>query len=62
MNKIEKAIYDVELHKENKEREILISKTEFNTLVQQLKMIKNIQSDDSVPYYSNDKSNITEKP
>jgi hypothetical protein len=62
MNKIEKAIYDVELHKENKEREILISKTEFNTLVQQLKMLKNIQSDDSVPYYSNDKSNITEKP
>jgi hypothetical protein len=25
-------------------------------------MLKNIQSDDSVPYYSNDKSNITEKP
>ena len=62
MNKIERAIYDVELHIENKEREILISKTEFNTLVQQLKMLKNIQSDDSVPYYSNDKSNITEKP
>ena len=62
MNKIERAIYDVELHIENKEREMLICKTELNTLVQQLKTLKNIQSDDSVPYYSNEKSNLTQKP
>jgi hypothetical protein len=54
MNKIERAIYDVELHIENKEREILISKSELNILVQQLKTLKNIQSDDSVP---NDNAN-----
>lgn len=62
MNKIERAIYDVELHIENKEREMLICKTELNTLVQQLKTLKNIQSDDSVPYYSNEKSNLTQEP
>jgi hypothetical protein len=49
MNKIEKAIYDVELHIENKEREMLICKAELNTLVQQLKTLKNIESDNSIP-------------
>jgi len=50
MNKIERAIYAVQYDIENKEREILISKTELNTLVQQLKTLKNIQLDDSIPH------------
>jgi len=54
MNKIERAIYDVELHIEEKEREILIYKTELNILVQQLKTLKNIKEDDSIP---NDNAN-----
>lgn len=63
MNKIERAIYDVELHIENKEREMLICKTELNTLVQQLKTLKNIQSDDSIPHGGvTIKPNTSQKP
>jgi len=48
MNKIERAIYDVKLRIENKERQLLIAQTELKSLEDQLKTLENIYDDHSI--------------
>lgn len=55
MNKIERAIYDVEIHIKNKEREILIANTEVKVLKAQLDMLEVIRDDKSIPFESYEK-------
>lgn len=50
MNKIEKAIYDVKLHIEDKERQWLITQTELNCLKDHLKTLEVIESNKSIPH------------
>jgi len=50
MNKIEKAIYDVKLHIKEKERQLLICRTEHKSLIEQLKTLEAIQDDKKIPH------------
>ena len=43
MNKIERAIYDVKLHIQDKERQVLIANAELKVLKQQLDTLEKIQ-------------------
>jgi hypothetical protein len=57
MNKIERAIYDVEIHIKDKERQILIANTELKVLKEQLDMLQIIRDDKHIPFESYKKSN-----
>lgn len=48
-NKIESAIYDVELHIKEKERVLLIAQTELKTMLLHLHMLESIQKDEKIP-------------
>ena len=52
MNKIERAIYDVEIHIKDKERQILIANTELKVLKEQLDMLQIIRDDKHIPFES----------
>jgi hypothetical protein len=56
MNKIERAIYDVQLHIKNKEREILVSQAELKTLKEQLGTLEVIRDDKHIPHSTLDKT------
>jgi hypothetical protein len=49
MNKIERAIYDVKLHIEDKQRQFEILKAQLITLEAVLKTLESIETDDSIP-------------
>lgn len=49
MNKIERAIYDVKLYIENKQRQLEILRAELSILQDELKTLEEIQIDDSIP-------------
>jgi hypothetical protein len=50
IDKIERAIRDVRFDYEAKERELLICKTQLQSLYEQLQRLQAIQDDDSIPY------------
>ncbi len=50
MNKIERAIYDVNLHIKDKERQLLVLQVELKTLKEQRDTLEIIQADKSIPY------------
>ena len=50
MNKIETAIYDVKVHIEAKERQLLICQTELKSLNEYLKTLEIIQNSKSIPH------------
>lgn len=49
MNKIERAIYDVKLQINDKERQVLICQTELKSLREQLETLEVIQDNESIP-------------
>jgi hypothetical protein len=49
MNKIERAIYDIKLHINDKERQLLICQTEIKSLREQLETLEVIQDNESIP-------------
>ena len=57
MNKIERAIYDVKLHIQDKERQVLIANSELKVLKQQLDTLEKINDDKSIPHIQLAKSN-----
>jgi len=50
MNKIERAIYDVNLQIKDKEYKVLIAETELKSLKQQLNTLLIIEEDKSIPH------------
>ena len=49
MNKIERAIYDLKLHINDKERQVLICQTELKSLREQLETLEVIKDNESIP-------------
>lgn len=52
-NKIESAIYDVELHIKEKERVLLIVQTELKSLLIHLNVLESISKDEKIPHELN---------
>lgn len=50
MNKIERVIYDVQIHIKNKERQLLIIQTELNCLKAHLDSLESIEKDKLIPH------------
>ena len=57
MNKMERAIYDVKLHINDKERQVLIADSELKVLKKQLDTLEKINDDKSIPHIKLEKSN-----
>jgi hypothetical protein len=50
MNKIDKAIYDVQLHIKAKEEELMINNAELRVLKDRLRTLEIIKDDKSIPH------------
>lgn len=50
MNKIERAIYDVNLHITEKERNLLVLQTELKSLRTHLDLLESIEKDSKIPH------------